>query len=545
MKEEDKGKNTNSLEESSLLIKPEVQEPTTERKLPEVLNLPLLLLTDLCTAVYFVQGIVSLSTLATSYFLKDSLLQSPAQVEFVEGFGNIPWVVKPIYGFASDSIPLFGYRRRSYLILCGLLSSTAWCLLGTNISSITGVLITLVSAELGTAFSDVVVDSIVVERVRGKPQETAASLQVICWASRAVGGIISAYYSGYIVDHFGPRVVFRTVACFPLLITISSFLVKERKLHDPLTPVKQFQSSSGVSRFSNKITSVLWTQSKSLWSAFSQRRIYLPALFMFLYQAAPNASSAMFFYETNELHFTPEFMGKVALIGQIASLLGVGVFNFFLKSVSLKKVFAWSCILTTIIGSSQFILISRINRDANNQPQSKQLLSKNSQWMTETDLCVAGGLMAAGYGHLFSFWPASGLRDEIKKRFLFAMMAEMKRVSSQLEPLRLSILRPPTPQSNPTFLEIHGEVRIDSYHWLRDHKRSDPKVLSYLTEENNYFAAVMADTNILRQQLYNEMKDRTQEDDTSAPLRFDGYYYYTKTIKGKQHRLHCRRKVGL
>eukprot|EP00210_Caulerpa_lentillifera_P009671 g9227.t1 len=147
-------------------------------------------------------------------------------------------------------------------------------------------------------------------------------------------------------------------------------------------------------------------------------------------------------------------------------------------------------------------------------------------------------------GHLFSFWPAPGLRDEIKKRFLFAMMAEMKRVSSQLEPLRLSILRPPTPQSNPTFLEIHGEVRIDSYHWLRDHKRSDPKVLSYLTEENNYFAAVMADTNVLRQQLYTEMKDRTQEDDTSAPLRFDGYYYYTKTIKGKQHRLHCRRKVG-
>eukprot|EP00210_Caulerpa_lentillifera_P000839 g812.t1 len=326
MKEkEDKGKNTNSLEDSSPLIKPEVQEPTTERELPEVLNLPYSLPTNLCTAVYFVQGIVSLSTLATSYFLKDSLLQSPAQVELVEGFGNIPWVVKPIYGFASDSIPLFGYRRRSYLILCGL----------------------LISAELGTAFSDVVVDSIVVERLRGKPQETAASLQVICWASRAVGGIISAYYSGYIVDHFGPRVVSRTVACFPSLITISSFLVKERKLHDPLTPVKQLQSSSGVSRFSNKITSVLWTQSKSLWSAFSQRRIYLPALFVFLYQVAPNVSSAMLFYETNELHFTPEFMGKVALIGQIASLLGVGVFNFFLKSVALKK----------------FILISKINRD--------------------------------------------------------------------------------------------------------------------------------------------------------------------------------------
>lgn len=77
----------------------------------------------------------------------------------------------------------------------------------------------------------------------------------------------------------------------------------------------------------------------------------------------PNASGAMFFYETNELHFTPDFMGKVALIGQIATLLGVGVYNFFLKSVSLKKIFTWSCILSTIIGATQFILITGINRE--------------------------------------------------------------------------------------------------------------------------------------------------------------------------------------
>ncbi len=44
-----------------------------------------------------------------------------AQVAIVSGLGAAPWVVKPVYGFLSDTVPIFGYRRRSYLIICGLL----------------------------------------------------------------------------------------------------------------------------------------------------------------------------------------------------------------------------------------------------------------------------------------------------------------------------------------------------------------------------------------------------------------------------------------
>ena len=44
-----------------------------------------------------------------------------SQVAIVTGLGAAPWVVKPVYGFLSDTVPIFGYRRRSYLIICGLL----------------------------------------------------------------------------------------------------------------------------------------------------------------------------------------------------------------------------------------------------------------------------------------------------------------------------------------------------------------------------------------------------------------------------------------
>lgn len=48
------------------------------------------------------------------------LVDAMTQVAVLVGLAGLPWVVKPLYGFISDSIPLFGYRRRSYLMLCGL-----------------------------------------------------------------------------------------------------------------------------------------------------------------------------------------------------------------------------------------------------------------------------------------------------------------------------------------------------------------------------------------------------------------------------------------
>jgi BT1 family len=38
------------------------------------------------------------------------------------GVFTLPWVLKPLYGFMSDGLPIFGYRRRSYMLLSGLVS---------------------------------------------------------------------------------------------------------------------------------------------------------------------------------------------------------------------------------------------------------------------------------------------------------------------------------------------------------------------------------------------------------------------------------------
>ncbi|CAG9465300.1 unnamed protein product [Pedinophyceae sp. YPF-701] len=102
---------------------------------------------------------------------------------------------------------------------------------------------------------------------------------------------------------------------------------------------------------------------------------------------------------------------------------------------------------------------------------------------------------------------------------------------------------PPYAEKRPKVLQSdHGE-RHDDYYWLRDDDRKDPAVLKQLDAENAYQKAVMAHTEKLQEDIFKEMRGRIQEADQSATLRDGPYYYYTRTLEGKQYRVHCRRAV--
>lgn len=85
-----------------------------------------------------------------------------------------------------------------------------------------------------------------------------------------------------------------------------------------------------------------------------------------------------------------------------------------------------------------------------------------------------------------------------------------------------------------------GDVRVDNYYWLRDDSRSDPHILAYLAEENEYADRVMAGTKRFEEKIYNEMRGRIKESDITAPQRKGEYYYYERTLEGKEYSQHCR-----
>lgn len=90
-------------------------------------------------------------------------------------------------------------------------------------------------------------------------------------------------------------------------------------------------------------------------------------------------------------------------------------------------------------------------------------------------------------------------------------------------------------------MEMFGDVRVDNYYWLRDDSRSDPEVLDYLHQENAYTEYVMSGTKQLQDQMYAEIRGRIKEDDITAPVRRGPYYYYERTLEGKEYSQHCRR----
>jgi len=302
--------------------------------------------------VYFVQGILGLARLAVSFFLKDELGLTPADVSALLGIVALPWIIKPVFGFVSDGLPIFGYRRRPYLVLSGLLGAASWVSLATIVHTPMGATLAIALGSLSVAVSDVIVDSLVVERVRAESQAEAGSLQSLCWGASAFGGLITAYFSGFLLEHVTTRTVFWITASFPLIVSVVAWLISE-------SPVSEAFGSDSKAH-SNWLT--VGNQLKQLRQTVTQKAIWLPTAFIFIWQATPTTDAAFFFFTTNELGFEPEFLGRVRLVTSLASLMGVWLFQRFLKTIPFRVIFGWSTVLSAALGMTMLLLVTHTNR---------------------------------------------------------------------------------------------------------------------------------------------------------------------------------------
>src|SRR5258705_5048891 len=104
---------------------------------------------------------------------------------------------------------------------------------------------------------------------------------------------------------------------------------------------------------------------------------------------------------------------------------------------------------------------------------------------------------------------------------------------------------PSTPMAprRPHEITQHGQPRTDDYYWLRD--RNDPETLAYLSAENDYLDEMMQHTLTLQGKLFEEMKARIKEDDSSVPERKGEHFTYRRDEAGKQYPLYCRKRGSL
>ena len=99
------------------------------------------------------------------------------------------------------------------------------------------------------------------------------------------------------------------------------------------------------------------------------------------------------------------------------------------------------------------------------------------------------------------------------------------------------------PERKPTRLELHGDVRVDNYFWLKE--RANPEVIAYLDAENTYTEKMMAPMQGMQEILFNEIKSRIKEEDESAPYKRGEYFYYYRYVEGGEYPIYARKKGSL
>ncbi len=108
--------------------------------------------------------------------------------------------------------------------------------------------------------------------------------------------------------------------------------------------------------------------------------------------------------------------------------------------------------------------------------------------------------------------------------------------------VRPEVPHPPVAARRPHRRSVHGDVFDDLYEWMRD--KDSPELRDYVAAENRYCEERTAHLAGLRRTLFDELKSHVQETDMSVPVRVDGYWYFSRTIEGRQYGVQCRVPVA-
>lgn len=274
--------------------------------------------------IYFfsINGLAALPNLSVNFLLKETLRLTATQAAYFGAVTLLAWVIKPVWGLISDYLPIFGYRRKSYLILMSFLSCLSWFVLAlTNSYSVFFLLLIITVSYIAYAFQDVVVDGLMVET--GKPHNLTGRFQAIQWAAVYLASIITALIGGYVSELARQRIIsyqsiFAVTAIFPLITTIAVyFFAKEEKFGYLKTGANNH--NNGLKEFLKK---------KDLW---------LLAFFLFFWNFSPSIGTPFFYYSIDTLKFDGSFLGIVGAVSGIGSLAGTIIFGKYLSEFPVRK----------------------------------------------------------------------------------------------------------------------------------------------------------------------------------------------------------------
>jgi len=270
----------------------------------------------LFAVVYFAQGMWALPNQTLIITLKERGL-SAGQVATFFSFSVVPWLIKPAYGLLSDFVPLFGQRRRSYLLLTSALAAGAGLAMGLAAPHSYWWLVGLFAVMgLGLAFTDVLVDALMVEN--GQPRGLTGAFQAVQWGAIYTASVLVGEVGGFLADEDGLRAAFVLAALFPLI----SFGMTLFVVHDP--PARADRAA-----FRQTMATIR--------AALGERDLWLVAGFLFFWTFSPSFGPALLYYQTDVLRFSQQFIGHLGALGAMAAVGGAFIYAPLSRGVPLKR----------------------------------------------------------------------------------------------------------------------------------------------------------------------------------------------------------------
>ena len=294
-------------------------------------------------AIYFVQGIAEpgagIASQPIFFLLKDGLRLSAGETATFLALVSVAWNIKPLYGLTSDFFPLFGYRRKSYLLLTTALAAAGWFLLGSQAAYTYGPsLVILMVCGLGLAFSDVLCDAVMVET--GKPLGMTGKFQAIQWGAINTASVLAGIGGGWLSEHVSYQRTFLLVSLFPLIsLTATALCVREARVRYDRQVVRQ--------------TAV------AVRSAIGSRPLWVAAGFIFLWNFSPSFGVPLEYYLVDTLGVSKIFLGTLSSLGSAAAIVGAAVFGKICRRLPMRRLLNLSIAIGVVSTFAYWRLVGR------------------------------------------------------------------------------------------------------------------------------------------------------------------------------------------
>lgn len=298
-------------------------------------------------ATTFVQT-QSLAFLPFNHLLKSMGLDSDEAATFLS-LCILPWSFKVLAGLLVDGFPIFGSRRRVYLLLSALIASVTWLVMGFSPGKYNLLLLLAIGMNVAIVFASTTSGGLLVEAgQRFNASGRMTSLRMFAYNLGAglampVGGMLAKLTMNGNHPLFGTSIV----AIVPLacMFFAAWFLLKE-----PPPPPQPTHGRSPVEQSLHVFRSI-WQQLKNV----LRREMLLPALLMFFVQAVPTfRSTCLYQYQTGPLHYSDEALGWLGFVGYGAALLNSGIYVWWCRKASLR-VSLYGAILVTSLSALPYL----------------------------------------------------------------------------------------------------------------------------------------------------------------------------------------------